>query len=462
MKVEPFSVGPIVGATTHESVRIFGRGEHEPDRGRPRRLHAVLRLRPMGGQFGRPRYTKLNPNFDMTGVIVLSGLHADTLYEYQAGFVFSDVASRDIDLAGVLDWSQVKPHTFRSGARDDGEARNLVVGSCRYLLRLFGGSWFDDRGDKTFRSIGKQLGQRRRLHALLMVGDQIYADDLNVLAPDQAIDEFNRRYQIVFSQEHVRTLMASLPTYMTLDDHEIEDNWPAKASLSDYVTKFPAAIHAYQTYQLSHSPLHPVADGRITAPPDHLWYTHRDGCCDFFFMDTRTERDLDGPVREMVSEEQLVSLLDWLADGSGRVKVVATSVPFWESESDDKWHGFPEQRDRILEHIRERGIQRVLILSGDVHASMSSELRAPGHPGFKIVSVVSSAFFWPYPHPFKRSFHLAGPIQTNTGIRYRVRNASEVRSTDNFTILRVDREGVRVQVRSRKGALLGSKRHRFA
>ena len=248
---------------------------------------------------------------------------------------------------------------------------------------------------------------------------------------------------------------------MTLDDHEIENDWPAQASNRDYVTKFPAAIHAYQTYQLSHSPLHPIKDGRIQSPPDRLWYTHRDGCCDFFFSDTRTERLLSNADRQIISPTQLDALLCWLADGSERVKVIVTAVPFWESTSNDKWHGFIAQRDRILEHIRTNHIRRVLVVSGDVHASMSSELLVADDSKFKIVSVVSSAFFWPYFNPWRRSFHLCGPLPSQSGRSYSVGNASEIHSADNFTLLRITPDCVRVKVFERKGTLLGKKTHRF-
>ena len=56
---------------------------------------------------------------------------------------------------------------------------------------------------------------------------------------------------------------------------------------------------------------------------------------------------------------------------------------------------------------------------------------------------------------------LAGPIQSKSGQTYRVRNASRVYSTDNFTLLRIDPDRVRVQVFGWKGNLLGSKTHRF-
>ncbi|MDJ0878948.1 MAG: alkaline phosphatase D family protein [Halieaceae bacterium] len=456
MRVNKFTVGPIVGATDTKSTRIFGRGEYVVDGGQLRRGHAIIRWRKAGGNFGKPKYFKLNPNFDMSAVCVVEGLSANSSYEYQAGYVYSDVDSADIDVSAVLDWSSIPVNRVTTGASGSA-SRTLVVGSCRYLLRFLGGTFFDDRGDKTFRSI-KKLKESAPVHALVMTGDQIYADDLNILNPDQSVDEYLKRYRQVFSQKHIAGLMAEVPTYMTLDDHEIEDNWPTHSSQRDYVTKFPAAMHAYQTYQTSHSPLHPVVNGRVDSPPDYLWYTHSDGCCNFFVMDTRTERRVLEGDPAIISDEQMEALLEWLSSDPSKVKVVVTAVPFWESDSEDKWEGFLAQRDQILEHIDTLGIRRVLFLSGDVHASMSSELELPNS---KIVSVVSSAFYWPYPHPGKKSFVLSGNIKTGLGKTFRVKNASKVHATDNFARLQVDTNQVKVEVYSRKGKRQGTKTHQF-
>src|SRR5205814_8707730 len=125
---------------------------------------------------------------------------------------------------------------FRTGSADDQRSRSYIVGSCRYLLRIFGGSFFDSRGDKTFYSILDQMDSQTNpqpVDALIMVGDQIYADDLNFLAPDTSIDQYLERYRDAFTQPYLRELMSRVPTYMVLDDHEIEDNWPSKATQKD-------------------------------------------------------------------------------------------------------------------------------------------------------------------------------------------------------------------------------------
>jgi alkaline phosphatase D len=72
--------------------------------------------------------------------------------------------------------------------------------------------------------------------------------------------------------------MGRVPTYMVLDDHEIEYNWPSKATQKDLVMLYPHAIHSYQIYQCSHSPLFGLDENnRLNGTPDYFWYSFQDG-----------------------------------------------------------------------------------------------------------------------------------------------------------------------------------------
>ncbi len=470
VKVRPLTVGPILGATTGRSARVWGRGALELLDGDPRRCFGVVRVRPASSShFRQPVFCKMNPNFDMTGLVLLEDLIPEKEYVYEMGYFFSDLDLDDLGADYPLNWDDIAAIAFRSAAEDTIRARSFVFGSCRYLLRLFGGSWFDKRGDKTFRAILGQIDQGVQTDLVLMTGDQIYADDLAFIAPDQTLDAFNERYRDAFAQPHIRKLMSRVPTYMTLDDHEIEDAWPANATAKDFVIKYPAAIHAYQTYQMSHSPLLPmVSDNHMSGVPEKYWYTFSDGCCDFFVSDVRTERYLSNDVhmRRIMSDEQLQALMGWLADGSGQVKCVVTSVPFFpdpisSSDGEDKWAGFLRQRDELLDLVCEEEIPRVVFLAGDYHFSMKSELSSPDKPGFKILSIISSSFFWPYPHGSLRSYQVSGPLATLSDHNYEVVNSSAAVATDNFTRVTVDREQLGMEIFSRKGDLLGKFVYRF-
>jgi alkaline phosphatase D len=462
MKVNKPTVGPIIGYTTDSQSRLFLRGALEIEHAAIRRCFGVVQWRKPGGKWASPIFCKLSPNFDMTGVLVITGLRPSTTYEYQAGWFFADAELEQIEKLGnsMLDWREHEQNglTFTTSTTNSTPARNYIVGSCRYLLRILGGAWFDDRGDKLFRSILDQIKAQQPVDALLMIGDQIYADDLNFVAPDTRLEQFLERYRSAFSQPYIKSLMSQVPTYMILDDHEIEDNWPASATEKDFITLYPQAIHAYQIYQCSHSPLFSLDNNnKIYGTPTRFWYTFKDGNSEWFVMDCRNERNLKPNQLRIVSEYQLEELLKWLNDGSGLVKFVVSSVPVFpdlNSDASDKWGAYPQQRLQILEHIRTNGIKRVVFVSGDVHCSFACELKLAGDQNFLAHSIVSSSFFWPYPHMHKGDFIFDRPLLGGGAGKYMATLKSDIHSDDNFTRLSVTLSTVEVSFFDRKGAAL--------
>ncbi len=466
--IKKLTVGPIVGHADDHHVRIWGRADYQPlASGEPRRAFGIARLRSKSSdRYDSPHLLKMNPNFDMSGVVIFHKLKPDTQYVYQIGWFFSDRELEDIKPDDQWDWHDADQGEFATASNDHEAEREFIFGSCRYLLRLFNNSWFESRGDKTFRSILEQK-RHRPIHKFLMLGDQIYADDLNVLGADNRIDQFFSRYRDAFSQPYIKQLMSQVSTYMTLDDHEIEDNWPSNASDCDLVRKYPSALHAYHVYQASHSSILPIDPdtGRLSGTIDRHYYRFNDGCCEFFVTDTRTERllDDDPEEREIISDPQMTELLAWLADGSDRVKLVVTTVPFFpdtKKKGGDRWSGFQRQRDQIIAQIRHHRLKKVVFLSGDVHCSMSAELDISEgeEPTQKIYSVISSAFYWPYPHTQGRTFQLTGSLKSLSNPNtYRLGQVSKVYSGDNFSRVRVTPSGLEVSVYERKGKLIYDK-----
>ncbi|HVL01085.1 MAG TPA: alkaline phosphatase D family protein [Dongiaceae bacterium] len=460
MKLFVPTVGPIVGHTTHNEARLWFRGRFEATQPNGyRRCFGAVRWREQNQNWLGQRVGKLSPNFDMTGVFPLLQLKPFTIYEYQAGWFLVDSELDSVQKI-QFEWDALPVQQFRTGVDTINAPQSVVVGSCRYLLKLFGGEIFDDRGDKTFHSILVQH-RARPLDAVLMVGDQIYADDLSFVSPDKKLGQFLERYQIVFSQDHIRRLMSEVPTYMILDDHEIEDNWPIKATGKDMTTLYPHAIHAYQIYQCSHSPVFDLdKQGWVAGTPTHFWYTFSQGCADWFVMDTRTERlwHPDETRRQMIKSTQMTALLQWLADGSGRVKMVVSSVPFipdLQNDADDKWGAYRAERSQILDFILESQIRRVVFVSGDVHCSFTTEINSPDDPQFKVHGIVSSSLFWPYPHMEQNDFIFKGELGTAGKYRYLMGKSSKVQSLDNFARLDIDPSSVRVTYHERKGKVLG-------
>ena len=465
MKIQPLTVGPIVGESTPKRVRIWGRGEVRFIDNELSRCFGAIRWKDYGAdKYNNSLCFKMNPNFDLTGIAVLERLSANTYYEYEIGYFFSDAELEDLSIKNA-NWDDASYGYFQTASDIDTDPRTFAIGSCRYLLNIFGGSFFDNRGDKTFRAINQQIDEDgTEFNQLIMMGDQIYADDLNIINPIKTVREFYERYRHAFTQKHLRNLMSHVSTYMTLDDHEIENNWPRKSTSKDWKTIYPNAIHAYQTYQLSHSPCIPIRRGKLHGTPQKFWYKYSDGCCDVFVTDTRTERTLGkANVREIISTLQMQALKRWLSDGSGRVKIVVSSVPFFPDASSgkdkDKWSRFNRQRQELISHISSREITKVVFFSGDVHASFSGELLMPN--GNKLIAIVSSAFFWPYPHQTSRKFKLKGTIDGGIAGECTLSNFTPVVADDNFTKVRISPSQTTVQVYGRKCDLCHEHVHRF-
>ncbi|PFN81609.1 phosphodiesterase, partial [Bacillus sp. AFS076308] len=86
--------------------------------------------------------------------------------------------------------------------------RAYVVGSCRYLRMTAGIASAPKRGDRIFASIADLTQQvDPPVSAMLMTGDQIYVDDLNLVAPDREYKEILNKYRAAFSQPNISRLM---------------------------------------------------------------------------------------------------------------------------------------------------------------------------------------------------------------------------------------------------------------
>lgn len=392
--VNRFAVGPIVGEAGAEHVRLFGalpentlssgskflwgrvrwRAEHEPEWSAPRRF-------------------RLNGNFDGSGVVVLSDLQPGTRYQFQAGWVSNEDDSE-------LDWQQIPHGTFVTNQPDASQTR-FLFGSCCYRFVGFDGKIQDDRADKIFAEMST-LASSEQPDFVLFGGDQVYADSMHGLGAAESREDFFSLYRESFSQPHLARLLRETSSYMILDDHEIENNWPARADASRWTSKYPSAIKAYQIYQASHSPAAPLnsAGTYLDRDPERFWYTFSRGPADFFVMDVRTERVLSRWPwqRKMISDAQEAAFREWLDTRPERVKVLVTSVVLFPEQrrpfrGRDAWEGFRHQRQRLLQAMAASRSEKLVVLSGDVHASLYARLTLNG--GKQVHSWTCSGLFWP-------------------------------------------------------------------
>lgn len=390
-------LGPIIGHTTDTTAKIWMRGEKEGTDAEPVCVGAI-EVRDAGGHV-QSRYCRLLSHHDFTGCVTMNGLSAATEYNVRIGIECMAAGSEPPIDHGIPDpiisGDPLETSTFRTAPAPDSVALRFVFGSCRYNF------WWGNasKGDKTFRSILARHGNNR-LDLMIMLGDQIYADPLNVVGQANELEEFWEIYRDYFGQPHIRLLMGQMPTYMMMDDHEIRNDW-SKEQMKKYGGLFNAAIQAYESYQHLHNP---------DTLRGNFWYDFRVGAFPFFAVDTRTARikSSTGNARKtLLGLNQYNALIDWLFQNKSAPKLfVISSVPFIPDNrsGEDKWSEFDEERGRILEFIRNEGIGGVTFLSGDVHNTNFSRMKCLQDPAFEVVSLVSSPFYWPYPHEDESAF----------------------------------------------------------
>ena len=452
------TVGPILGYTTPHHARIFLRGATSTDYP----VFAGIRHRKRGEQlWSAGVYSKLNGEYDMSDTLVLDNLDADSPYEYQAGWFNTTQPDHTPETVAkiALEWPETV-YTFKTASTERNRVRRYVVGSCRYLRLTLGVPSAPELGDAIFSAI-QSLAARQPLDGLLMVGDQVYVDDLNIVAPDRDYPAIAHKYRSAFSQPHIRNLMSGTPTYMILDDHEIEDNWPANQSSADKAL-YQNALRAYEIYQCSHGPaLERLPDGKINRKVSRYWYSFADGDSDWFVTDCRTQRILSGSDKRMLGVEQENALLKWLIQSPAKVKFIVSSVlafPDLKNHGEDGWKAYSTQRTRILETIRSNKIKNVMFVSGDIHGSLTSQLRHSQDPDFVVHSIVSSPLCNSKMLPYAKADNLIldEPLATNTAGTYKASMTSRMISEDNFACLTLQADQLNVDFHDKKGRKIES------
>ena len=312
------------------------------------------------------------------------------------------------------------------------ESLTFLVGSCRYPGFL----WKIKEADRIFGPMHRLVDPSRPDAArfTLMVGDQIYADMLNMSIPILRADtyaEFQSRYKEALGLPNMRRLLRAAPVYMILDDHEIEDNWSQdRIHEQGKHHVFNVAIGAYMSYQWSHGPR---TWGRL------LYYRFDCGGYPFFVLDTRTQRYKDAavglddnhllgrPAIDSAHPGQLQRLLDWLgAQPKDVPKFIVSASVFAPNDmterldcddadamtnpgmfnrerrdASDSWPAYPTTRRAVLDLVASKGIQNVVFLTGDIHCSNIARMRFLDRSGKERdlygYDITSSAFYWPFP-----------------------------------------------------------------
>ncbi|MGZ4589444.1 MAG: alkaline phosphatase D family protein [Actinomycetes bacterium] len=288
----------------------------------------------------------------------------------------------DVRLDGELVWpppdSPFPPSRIR--ALDPDRPLRVAFGSCRYARpdAVVGNKKFDADALDAFATRMTRLPDDRWPDALVLLGDQVYADEtteetkqrirgkrnITVDPKDQVADfeEYTWLYAESWTDPDIRWLLSTLPSSMIFDDHDVRDDWNTSAlwrremqATSWWEERIIGGLSSYWVYQhlgnlspqaLAEEPLYQkvraydgdaepllrafaaAADKEADGHKGAQWSYRRDlGDVRLLVIDSRCGRMLESGDRSMVSEAEFA----WIArqvEGDYDHLLVGTSLPW--------------------------------------------------------------------------------------------------------------------------------------
>jgi alkaline phosphatase D len=206
------------------------------------------------------------------------------------------------------------------------------------------------------------------------------------------IGDYRRKYALYRSDASLRALHARFPMVATWDDHEVQDNYAGEApngglgaSKRWSARRRDAGEKAWEEAM----PFFRHSSGRV-------WRGQRHGrTVDLIMLDQRQYRadqpcgDAVAPPcaewqapRAFLGEQQLGWLKQRLSRSDATWKVIGSQTMMMPAKvtggafyAFDSWHGYPFERENLLEHIRSDGIADVVFITGDIHTFIAGDVR---------------------------------------------------------------------------------------
>ena len=307
-------------------------------------------------------------------VVAIGGLEKGTATPY------------DVRLDGEVAWpppddpelAGLPPSRIRT--QDPDTPFRIVFGSCRYATphAVEGDKHFSADALDTYAQRMARLPDDRWPDALLLLGDQVYADEPTEATQDRIrarrrvdvepytqikdYEEYTYLYDESWSDPHVRWLLSTIPTSMIFDDHDVSDDWNTSASWREdmartswWEERIIGGLSSYWVYQhlgnlspqdLEENALYQrvrahegdceemlrvfaaAADKEADGHKGAQWSYRRDlGDIRLLVIDSRCGRMLEEGERSMVSEAEFRWIEEQVA-GDYEHLLVGTSLPW--------------------------------------------------------------------------------------------------------------------------------------
>ncbi len=256
-----------------------------------------------------------------------------------------------------------------------------------------------------------RIGDRRDLDAVLHLGDYIYEYEAGAYG-DSTLNRLHQNFETISKAQYraryslyrldpdLRHAHQQHPFICVWDDHEsANDAWSGGAQNHSPGTEGPWGQRLANATQVYFEWL-PIRDNATNQIYREFSYGN---LVDLIMLDTRIEgrdqqiNDVTDPAlyannRTMLGSSQLGWLTNALSASTARWRVIGNQVIFsplqvgWaasalgqspsqvESAFLDIWDGYPAERIKIIEHLRQNNIDNTVFVTGDFHSTFAFDV----------------------------------------------------------------------------------------
>jgi alkaline phosphatase D len=206
------------------------------------------------------------------------------------------------------------------------------------------------------------------------------------------LDDYRAKYALYRSDKILRDLHSRFPMVAAWDDHEVQDNYAGgeeNGGLDPTLRYSQARRGAAMKAFFERMPFY-------GGPTKQVYRSQRHGRhVDLILLDQRQYRadqpcndavappcpEYDQP-RPFLGRKQLNWLKRRLSASKATWKVVGSQTMMMPAKvaagsyySFDSWHGYPREREELLAHIKDEGIEDVVFITGDIHTFIAGDVR---------------------------------------------------------------------------------------
>ncbi|ADL00613.1 Alkaline phosphatase D [Brevundimonas subvibrioides] len=393
-ETNPFQLGVAAGDPLPDGFVIWTRlcpRPLEPDHGMPSQPMAVTWEVAADAGFGtivRTGEVVARPELGHAVHVEVAGLEPARpyFYRFRAGSERSGVGrAKTTPLVGAST-AQVKFGVVGCQAFESGyyTAHRKIAAEDLDFIFFYGDYIYEGRGNRIYGTTTPN--ENLRVHE----GGEVYT-----------VTDYRQRYAQYTMDADLQASRQSAAWFTVWDDHEIDNNWVADLDQDGtdpavFALRKAAAMQAFY----EHMPLRRSSFPRGSAMQLYRRATYGD-LLDVHLLDTRQYRSdqpcgdqfnagcdaINAREAQVLGEAQQAWLFDGLNRSQATWNTLAQQIMVMDLDRNpgddygvnpDSWAGYRVPRAHLLEHIRDRRIDNVVVLTGDEHQNYAGELHIDG------------------------------------------------------------------------------------